>query len=231
MSAVLYARVPDSLKHALHRHAAERGLTLTTRSRSASWKQNWRAHAASVSRRERGCGKPSSASRGLGSESDSPPAPTARSPSAPGKRSAPARDAARPCTALTCSSQGAARTAARRSPRCSYRRHEQTSPPTSTSAAGGARRPRRPRPRQHRRERQLKHPANDTHNRRSGIEEGRNENLSPPATTRSQRQPRSSAAASCRAEAAVAFPTFCDEAPCGRLPQQKSGALLTTATN
>jgi hypothetical protein len=29
MSAVLYARVPDSLKQALHRHAAERGLTLT----------------------------------------------------------------------------------------------------------------------------------------------------------------------------------------------------------
>jgi rubrerythrin len=29
MSAVLYARVPDSLKHALHRHAAEGGLTLT----------------------------------------------------------------------------------------------------------------------------------------------------------------------------------------------------------
>ena len=30
MSAVIYARVPDSLKQALHAHAAERGLTLTT---------------------------------------------------------------------------------------------------------------------------------------------------------------------------------------------------------
>jgi rubrerythrin len=30
MSAVVYARVPDALKQALHAHAAERGLTLTT---------------------------------------------------------------------------------------------------------------------------------------------------------------------------------------------------------
>src|SRR6266498_4232658 len=29
MSAVIYARLPDSLKQALHAHAAERGLTLT----------------------------------------------------------------------------------------------------------------------------------------------------------------------------------------------------------
>jgi rubrerythrin len=30
LSAVIYARVPDSLKQALHAHAGERGLTLTT---------------------------------------------------------------------------------------------------------------------------------------------------------------------------------------------------------
>ena len=29
MSGVIYARVPDSLKHALHAHACKRGLSLT----------------------------------------------------------------------------------------------------------------------------------------------------------------------------------------------------------
>lgn len=148
MSAVIYARFPDSLKQALHAHAAERGLTLTaalvellgqglealTQQTSVAELEAKLAVATSeraqthVQLQEAGL-----RCRPRGSGRRQPPAATGRSPSGRGSSLAPARAAVSPCVATTCSCVATARTrtAAWGSPRSCCRPEQST--PTSTS--------------------------------------------------------------------------------------------------
>jgi hypothetical protein len=164
---VAYARVPDSLKQSLRapqsavsasprrlsswssavsRRSQPRRRLLSSnansRPRRASWPNAWTAQR----RRAR-------AARPRASGSSSRPTPTERSPSGPGRTLSPARATASPCTAPTCWSAAAAKTATKALTSLLL--------PTRTAdlvqneiprAAGRARRPRRPRARHHRSE-------------------------------------------------------------------------------